>query len=167
MLSPVEQTFQRQVRAYLAPHGTHLSKVLERLIQHRYPPEVAVIDFEVFSDGFTTGFPVRAFFLDHHNTEFFQFIDGKAAYPCPVDPGLLEIDSVYPEKLENELTSASPESDPWHLATEEFLTWFHSCWLSAGGNGFGLHATIAHHDSTKELNLLTGAVQPRGASFSA
>lgn len=167
MLLPAEQAFQSQVRACLAPHRDHLSEVLGRLIQHRYPPEVAAIDFEVFSDGFTTGFPVRAFFLDRYNNEFFQFIGGKAVYPCPVDPGLLELDYVYPEELEDELTSASPEGDPWHLATEEFLVWFRSCWLSAGGNGFCLRATIAHHDSTEELNLLTGAVQPRGASFVA
>jgi hypothetical protein len=167
MLLPAEQTFQHQVRACLAPHRVQLSEVLGRLIQHRYPAEVAAIDFEVFSDGFTTGFPVRAFFLDRYNTEFFQFIDGKAVYPCPIDPGLLDIDSVYPEELEDELTSASPESDPWHLATEELFKWFRSCWLSAGGNKFGLYATIAHHDSSQELNLLTGAIQQRGASFVA
>ena len=167
MLSAPEQKFQRLVRASLAALEPSLTPVLASLIGHKYPSEVVALDFEVFSDEFTSGFPVRVFFLDRRNTEFFVWVDGKATYPSPVDPGLLDIDCVYPEEIEEELTIASPESDPWHIATNELFDWFMNCWRKAGGNNFRFAASIAHHDSTTELNLINGKTQPRGYAFSA
>ena len=162
-----EQQFQQKVRESLDCLTPQLVPVLTALVQHKYPPEVAAIDFEIFSDAFCSQFPVRAFFLDSNNTEFFLFVDGQATYPSPIDPGLLEIDCVYPQLLEDDLSEASPECDPWHLATLELLRGFQSCWDKSGGRGFHLAATIAHHDSSEELNLLTGEVQCRGSSFGA
>ena len=165
MKSAPEQEFQQLVRAGLAALDADLTRALASLVRHEYPTEVLALDFEVFSDGFTRGFPVRAFFLDHQNSEFFIYVDGQATYPSPVDPGLLEIDCVYPEEIEEALTSASPESDPWHIATAELFDWFLACWRKAGGNSFRLLATLAHHDSSTELNLITGNTQRRGVAF--
>jgi len=151
-----EHTFQQQVRTCLEALSARLVPVLAELIHHNYPREVVALDFEIFSDGFTSQFPVRAFFLDANHTEYFLFVDGQATYPSPVDPGLLDVEGIYPQELEDELVAASPESDPWDLATVEFLSWFQSCWNQAGGNEFPLAATLAHHDSTKKINLLTG-----------
>ncbi|MGN6481476.1 hypothetical protein [Luteibacter sp.] len=130
--------------------------MLEALVHHQYPPQVVALQFEAFSDGFTYEFPVRAFFVDSDNCEFFLYVDGEATYPSPVDPGLLEIDCVYPYALEEKLESESPDSDAWRLATEELFNWFLSCWQKAGGRKFPLSATISRHDFRSALDLMTG-----------
>jgi hypothetical protein len=71
-----------------------LVAVLRQLVEHEYPKEVVSIDFEVFTYGFTEGFPVRAFFMDSTNSEYFVAIDGSYRYPSPVDPDLLHIKRV-------------------------------------------------------------------------
>ena len=167
MASDPENIFRVRVREHLNTLEPGLVAVLASLIWHKYPKEVAVLDFEVFSDGFTSGFPARAFFMDKSNSEFFLRVNGKAQYPSPVDPGLLSVPEVYPQALEDVLVAESPESDPWHLATSEFIDWFRQCWVKAGGKDFRLMATIAHHDSSQELNLKTGQWQARGNSFGA
>jgi hypothetical protein len=167
MLSGPEERFQRLVRASLAALETNFAPILGALIRHKYPDEVAAVDFEVFSDEFTSGFPVRAFFLDRSNTEFVTDVGGKATYPIPVNPCLLEIDRVYPLEIEEQLVASSPDSDPWQIATAELFEWFLACWGKAGGSGFRLAATIAHHDSSTELNLINGKTQPRGYAFGA
>jgi hypothetical protein len=164
-MSIADLTFQQHVRSSLSQLDGSLIPVLETLISHQYPAQVAALDFEIFSDGFTTGFPVRAFFLDSQNSEFFVYVDGQATYPSPVDPDLIQVDCVYPVELEDQLESESPGSDPWHIATAELLEWFLSCWQKAGGQQFSLAATIAHHDSSSELNLITGKTQRRGLAF--
>ena len=167
MASDPQSTFRERVREHLATLEQQFLPVLASLVSHKYPKDVAVLDFEVFSDSFTSGFPARAFFMDNSNSEFFLYVNGEAQYPCPVDPELLNVDQIYPESLESDLTTESPESDPWGLATAEFIAWFHSCWSKSGGKAFSLAATIAPHDSSEEFNLKTGQWQPRGSSFGA
>src|SRR5262245_62531141 len=94
--------FQAQVVAHLEPLTDKLIAVLGRLVGYPHVPEVDILEFEVFCDGFTQMFPVRAFFLDSQNCEYFIYRDGKAHYPCDVDPGLLELEQVYPATLEDE-----------------------------------------------------------------
>jgi hypothetical protein len=162
-----EQMFRQQVRACLHRLTPELVTALTALIRHSYPPEVVWLDFEIFSDSFCSGFPVRAFFLDASNTEFFLYVDGEATYPSPIDPGLLDIAGVYPEQLEVQLANASPECDAWSAATLELVSWFQACWDHAGGREFRLFATIAEHDSSDEINLISGVTQRRGAGCSA
>ena len=167
MMSTGELKFQEQVRAALAELSTSMVTALQALVDYRYPEQVAALDFEIFSDSFTSGFPARAFFLDRRNCEYFLMVNGQATYPSPVDPGLLDIDCVYPVELEDQLELESPGSDPWHIATEEFFQWFLGCWHMAGGRDFPLPATIAPHDSSSELDLITGRTQPRGCYFAS
>jgi hypothetical protein len=155
-MSIAEMAFKEDVRSSLSRLDGQLIPVLEALVRHQYPPQVVALQFEVFSDGFTCEFPVRAFFVDSKNCEFFLYVDGEATYPSPVDPGLLEIDCVYPVALEEKLESESPDSDAWRLATEELFSWFLSCWQNAGGREFPLGATISRHDFRSELDLVTG-----------
>jgi hypothetical protein len=161
MTSDSELEFRRLVRARLGELDESLTRVLEKLITHKYPNEVVAVDFELFSDGFTSGFPVRAYLVDQTNSEFFVCQNGREEYPSPVDPELLEIECVYPDEAEDQLTSADPEADPWHLASCEFFEWFLACWRKAGGRYFPLAATIAHHDSSTEINLINGETQTR------
>jgi hypothetical protein len=165
VMDSADQEFRRQVGLCLGALNSDIEPLLRRLIQHDYPLEVAAIDFEVFSDGFTSEFPIRCYFLDSNNCEFFVYEDGKATYPSPVDPGLLLLDGVYPSELESELEARSPDSDPWSIAADVFFGWFLSRWRAAGGAAFKRFATLAHHDSGSEVNLMTGARQPRGNSF--
>lgn len=158
------QEFKSGVRACLEALDKDIEPVLAQLVTHRYPLEVAAIDFEVFVDGFTQGFPVRAFFMDLDNSEFFIFSDGKAEYPSPVDPKLLNIPCVYPQEFEDTFTEDDEEFDPWAHATEVLIDWFSKRWVAAGGFGFLLRATIAAHDSVREFNLNTLTWQGRGNS---
>jgi hypothetical protein len=150
-----ELIFRNAVRKSLAKLDTRISESLRSLIQHSYPPEVAALAFEVFSDGFTDSFPVRAFFLDRFNTEYFVMMDGVANYPSPIDPGLIDIDGVYSEKIEEKLQRASPNADSWEIATDELIKWFSGHWLNCGGDKFSLRASISAHDSRMKFNLKT------------
>jgi hypothetical protein len=153
--------FRRAVRSHLTALTSSLQPVLEALVQYDYPREVVRLDFEVFSDCFTSQFPVRAFFVDRDNTEFFLFESGVARFPSPVDPGLLQIHGVYPEALENELIARDPSEDPWSIATAELIGWFWESWKSAGGEHFPLVAAISHHDSSQEFDLRAGRWRSR------
>jgi hypothetical protein len=160
-----ELTFRKSVQRSLAKLDPQITSALLSLIKHPYPPEVFALSFEVFSDGFTSGFPVRVFFMDRSNTEHFVVEDGVANYPSPIDPGLIEIECVYPEKLEEALEKKAPELDIWEVATEELINWFAGHWNRSGGAKFPLAATIACHDSSKEFNLKSGLWQPSYAVF--
>lgn len=156
-----EQKFKAGVRHYLDALDLVVTPILAKLIAYRYPLEVVGIDFEIFVDGFTQEFPMRAFFLDSDNSEFFLYVDGKAEYPSPVDPQLICISGVYPQEFEDEFTESDDEFDAWRHATEVFISWFSERWQSAGGAEFELRATIAPHDSANEFNLKTAKWQRR------
>lgn len=149
----IEEEFRGKVAEYLDRLTDHLTSVLKKLIEYRYPIEVDMLAFEIFVDGFSSEFPVRVFFMDKDNSEHFIYIDGKAEYPSPVDPSLLEIDYVYPYELEEEYTGRDESLDPWGIATNELIKWFSKCWLLTGGESFRLKANIAPHDSNYEFNL--------------
>ena len=150
----VDQAFREKVTYHLSRLTDDIKPVLKALIDHDYPKDVVSLAFEVFVDGFTEEFPVRVFFMDAENSEHFVYVDGKAEYPSPVDPGLLNIDHVYPPELEEEYTNKSDTLDPWWIATEALIEWFSKCWLAAGGGTFKLKATIAPHDSNNAFNLV-------------
>ncbi|MBU2714424.1 hypothetical protein [Zooshikella harenae] len=149
----IEEEFKGKVAEHLDRLSADLTPVLKKLIEYGYPKEVDMLAFEIFIDGFSSGFPVRAFFMDEDNSEHFVYIDGKAEYPSPVDPDLLKIDHVYPYELEEEYTNRDESLDPWHIATNELIEWFSKCWLAAGGKSFKLKANIAPHDSNHEFDL--------------
>src|SRR5262249_13658805 len=142
-----------------------LVAVLRQLVQHDYPPEVISVDFEVFSDTWSEGFPARAFFMDRSNCEYFIFVNGKAEYPSPVDPGLLDVPHIITPEYADSVFDRDPNLDTFTLGTEEFIPWFAACWRKAGGAAFKLRATIAEHDHTQEFNLVSGQWQDRHAAF--
>ncbi len=148
-----EQEFTEKVGGYLDKLTDKLQPILKQLIEHDYPQEVVTLAFEVFVDGFTSQFPVRVFFMD---------IDGKAAYPSPVNAHLLDIDHVYPDEFEEEYIEKDEDLDPWQIATNALIEWFSKCWIAAGGHSFKLNANIAPHDSHYEFNLVDSQWQERG-----
>jgi len=150
----MEKEFREIVRSYLEMLNEDLEEVLKKLINYQFPEEVKSLDFEIFSDGFTEGFPVRAFFMDIDNTEFFVYRDGKAEYPSPVDPGLLNINNVFPSEIEEIYEEKDEDFNSWGIATEELTEWFAIRWIDAGGGKFNLKASIAHHDSLRKYDLV-------------
>ena len=167
MDGPMEDRFRQEVRENLSRIEDALVAVLGQLANFTYPDEIAAIDFEVLGDAFSSQFPARAFFLDKSNCEYFVEVDGKATYPSPVDPELLHITGIYSQEFEDECIADAPDLDPWSIATEEFILWFHLCWGKAGGSSLKLAATLAHHDSSREFNLQSGQWQARGTAFRA
>ena len=149
-----EVRFREGVKAYLSALNGDIEKVLSKLLKYDYPSAVKSIDFEIFVDGYSDEFPVRAFFMDEDNSEYFIYKNGKAEYPSPVDPGLLNIPYVYPQEFEDEFTDDDENFDPWSLATEEFISWFSERWLAVGGAFFKLSATIAPHDTMHVFDLV-------------
>jgi hypothetical protein len=157
----IEEEFRENVAEHINRLTDDLVPVLKKLIEHDYPKEVETLAFEIFVDGFSSEFPVRVFFMDKDNSEYFIMNEGKAEYPSPVDPDLLDLDYVYPYELEEEYTSRDESLDPWNVATNELIEWFSKCWLSAGGKSFKLKASIAPHDSNHEFNLKEGKWEER------
>ncbi|MBL4770905.1 MAG: hypothetical protein JKY61_07140 [Planctomycetes bacterium] len=149
-----EQEFQRHVNDALEPHSQALISVLRQLVLHDYPHEVVSVEFEVFPQSFPSGFPVRAFFMDKDNTEFFISKDGAPAYPSPVDPELLELSRVYRADAAKDLLDADPDADDLTLAGEALIPWFSRCWLEAGGAVFTRSATISLHDGGRFFDLV-------------
>lgn len=149
----IEEEFKVKIAAHLNRLTDDIMPVLRELIEYDYPKEVDALAFEIFVDGFSSEFPVRAFFMDADDSEYFIMVDGKAEYPSPVDPRLLKIDYVYPYDFEEEYTEKDDSLDPWHVATNELIEWFSKCWLAAGGKHFKLNANIAPHDGNHEFDL--------------
>lgn len=150
----VEAEFRSAVNRHLKPLRNDLILVLEKLIAHNYPAEVELLAFEVFSDCFWQNFPVRVFFMDSSNNEFFIEKDGEAAYPSPVDPGLLDIKYVYPRELEESFGQRDATLDVCSAAATELIAWFIGCWKAAGGERFTRKATIAIHDHPDYYDLM-------------
>ncbi|MEZ7500849.1 hypothetical protein QO189_00015 [Psychrobacter sp. Arc29] len=58
----IEQEFSAKVQEHLHGLTSSIEPVLKELIEYNYLKEVVSLEFEIFADGFTQGFPVRAFF---------------------------------------------------------------------------------------------------------
>lgn len=153
-MSSIKKQFQEDVRKYLDRLTDQLIPVLKQLVEYSYVPEVKSLDFEVFCDGFTYGFPVRAYFMDEDNCEHFIYINGQAQYPCPINPDLLEIERVYPAELEEMYFQQDEDLDIFTVAGETLINWFVECWEKAGGLSFPLQAHIALHDDIRTFDLV-------------
>jgi hypothetical protein len=160
-----EDEFRAAIRPYFDRLTPQLLPLLGALIDYSYPEEVAVLSFQIFSDGFTNRFPIRAFFIDRNNNEHFEYVDGVAKYPSPVDPGLLKVRGVYPAQFEAQFSSAAPLLDPWAVAADECVMWFSACWTRSGSYRFHRLAVIADHDAAQEFDLQSRQWQPLYASF--
>ncbi|MBU5617193.1 hypothetical protein KPY62_08845 [Psychrobacter sp. TAE2020] len=77
----IEQRFRKEVQNHLSNLSSDIKPVLKQLMEYNYPKEVVSLEFEVFADGFTQGFPVMTFFMDESNSEHFIDVDGQAQYP--------------------------------------------------------------------------------------
>ena len=157
----IEQEFSAKVQEYLNRLTSSIKPVLKELIEYNYPKEVVSLEFEIFADGFTRGFPVKAFFMDSDDSEHFVYVNGEAQYPSPVDPELLEIEYVYPYKLEGKYVNQDEKFDLWSIAIDELIQWFSQCWKEVGGGLFKLKANIAPHDNDEVYNLVESKWQER------
>lgn len=157
----IEQEFSEKVLEHLYGLTASIKPVLKELIEYDYPKEVVSLEFEIFADGFTQGFPVRAFFMDAGNSEHFVYVNGEAQYPSPVAPELLEIEHVYPYELEEKYINEDEEFDLWSIAIDELIQWFSECWKEVGGESFQLKANIAPHDNDEVYNLVDSKWQDR------
>ncbi len=157
MQNGLAKRFHAAVTERLGFLGSSLVPVLQQLVEHHYPDEVVSLDFEVFTDGFTQGFPVRAFFIDSENSEHFVFVDGRPEYPSPVNPQLLTIECVYGDDLEARFLEEDGDLDTFTLAGEALIPWFAECWRRAGGLEFHRAATIRLHDDPRVFDLVRGA----------
>jgi hypothetical protein len=150
----LKQQFQQEVRNHLDQLTDQLVPILKQLIEYPYVPEVKSLDFEIFCDGFTEGFPVRAFFMDEDNCEHFIYVEGQAQYPCPINPGLLDIPHVYPDELEERYSQQDEDLDTFTAAGEALIPWFAECWQQAGGLSFPRQAQIMLHDDIEAFDLV-------------
>jgi hypothetical protein len=165
MTDDVAEEFKAAIREGLRVYEDSLIAMLRLVVTHNYPSDIVAVDFEVFPDSWSHGFPARAFFLDESNSEHFIYVDGEARYPSAVDPGLLNVPYIITREREESFCRRNPGLDTFTLGTEEFIPWFAGCWRQAGGLTFALRATIADHDSDREFNLLTNEWQDRYAAF--
>jgi hypothetical protein len=157
-----EGEFQQSIERALELHTQALVSVLRELVRYNYPSEVVSVDFEVFPDSFTSGFPVRAFFIDETNSEYFVVVGDEARYPSPVDPGLLNIPRVYDLSLEKALAVECPHADAFTLAGGVIISWFARCWAEAGGLRFSRQSSICLHDDLRVYDLVAGRWRTQG-----
>ncbi|MGD0383912.1 MAG: hypothetical protein ABSA77_10345 [Thermoguttaceae bacterium] len=150
----VAQRFQDGVLSYLEPLTEKLINVLHRLIEYPFVPEVSCLAFEVFYDSFSEFFPIRVFFLDEFNNEYFIHVNGQAEYPCDVNPGLLDIPSVYPHEFIKQFCAEDPNIDYFTLSSKALIPWFSKCWHIAGGGNFQRKAIIRIHDGSQYFDLI-------------
>ncbi|WP_299443448.1 hypothetical protein [uncultured Aquimarina sp.] len=150
----MESEFRDKVKEYLTKLNIEIEDVIKKLISFEYPNEVISLDFEVFSDGFTENFPVRVFFMDKENCEFFIYNNNKAEYPSPVDPGLLNIHCVYNYEFLQKFEKHDENFDSWGIATDELIKWFIIRWLNSGGEKFKLNASIKAHHLCDKFDLI-------------
>lgn len=142
-----EAEFQRRVERLDAA----LVEALTVVVTHEYPPEVAGVSFEVFSDGFPNRFPVHMYLMDTDD----NWLD-EDSFATPVTPGLLELDELYGPELSQALHASSPDSNDWALATQTLIRWFAERWHNAGGAQFDRRAWIQHHDDWARFDLVAG-----------
>ena len=157
----IEQEFSAKVQEHLQALTASINPVLKELIEYNYPKEVVSLEFEIFADGFTQGFPVRAFFMNANDSEHFVYVNGEAQYPSPVEPELLEIEHVYPYELEEKYINQDEDFDPWSIAIDKLIQWFSECWREMGGELFQLKANIAPHDNNQAYNLVESEWEER------
>jgi hypothetical protein len=157
----IEQEFREKVQEHLDKLILDIKPVLKELIEYNYPKEVVSLKFEIFANGFTQGFPVRAFFMDSNDSEHFVYVNGEAQYPSPVDPELLDIEYVYPYELEEKYINQDEDFNPWSIAIDELIQWFSECWKEMGGESFKLKANIAPHDNDQAYNLIESKWEER------
>ena len=157
----IEQEFSEKVQEHLQALTASMKPVLKELIGYDYPKEVVSLEFEIFADGFTQGFPVRAFFMDSNDSEHFVYINGEAQYPSPVEPELLKIEYVYPYELEEKYINQDEGFDPWSIAIDELIQWFSECWKEVGGESFQLKSDISPNYNDKAYNLIESKWEER------
>jgi hypothetical protein len=92
--------------------------------------------------------------LDAEYTEVFLYEGGKAKYPSPVDPGLLDLEQVYSPELEQAMAANCPGCDYLTLAGMTLISWFGERWTEAGGLQFSRQAHIALHDDRESYDLV-------------
>ena len=151
-----QKEFEREVDTHLQRLNDDIEDVLRQLIEQDYPEAVKGLAFEVFPDSFTSEFPVKVFFMDKYNAQYFVFDQGKPEVPSDVPPELLDIDEVYPYELEDEYELKADDFDPWDVATHALIQWFSTRWQAAGGDKFALNACITPTDTMDDFNLKTG-----------
>ena len=158
--SETEQQFVEGVRQYLNALHTPLLAELRQLIALPLPDDLAVLSFEVFSDGFTDRFPVVAYPMDSEASQLNWPELGEG-------DELLKGAVTYPESFEESFKVRGRfPFDAWSLATHNALIpWFAQVWLEAGGGAFPIPATIGHHDGAEEFNLQTGEWQDVNSLF--
>ena len=59
--------------------------------------------------------------MDEDNCEHFGYVDGQAQYPCPINPGMLEIERVYLPELEEMYFEQDEDLDTFTVAGETFV----------------------------------------------
>jgi hypothetical protein len=113
------EEFRLTLREGLRSLEDSLIAVLRQLVEYDYPPEVVAVDFEVFSHTWSQGFPARAFFMNESNSEHFVYVDGKAEYPSPVDPALLDVPQIITPEYDESVFERDPEFDTFTLDAQE------------------------------------------------
>lgn len=146
----VQDQLKDAVRAELAPLTGGVSAAIGKLTTFAYPPAVTRLDFEIFPDS---GFPVRVFFMDADNCEYFTFVEGRATYPSPIAPELFELDHAAAKTLVNTFLDMDEGLPVYEIIAETIIAWFAECWKASASAAFALDAAIALHDSRDSFDL--------------
>ncbi len=135
---------QMAVQQSLDNYSDHLISELSRSVLTLRHPNAFFLSFDVYSEGFSTGFPVIWRLYAHDYTEMAK------------GPQLLQdISCLVPSEVIDAEAYRAADLDTWNIAFHSLVAWFGECWRQAGGLQFPYPVQIGHADDIEAIDLKT------------
>jgi hypothetical protein len=144
--------YKQWVRGLLDRLSLALESQLRAIVNYRFHPRVALLDTEIFPDGFRESIPMRMFLIDAQGNETFH---DDPAYFLPSSIGILEeVQEVIPQhEADRQKLYADAGIDTLEIEMATLVEWFAACWIRADGQQCKLPAYICYHDDKASFDL--------------
>ncbi|MBW9146548.1 hypothetical protein KTC92_07275 [Clostridium sp. CM027] len=124
-----------------------------KISNFNFHPEIEVLDFEIFNEGFTSGFYIRMFSMTRDANEFFhdEKIDGDIYFSGGYDL-LQEVEHIFSyDEIEHyeELGIDAYEEDSFEL-----IRWFSEIWKKIIGTKINIPSYLCLHDDIRSFDLI-------------
>ncbi|MBX4261571.1 hypothetical protein KTC96_02525 [Clostridium estertheticum] len=149
----MSDTYRNKVRTYLEKFSSDLSDGLMKLSNFNFHPEIEVLDFVIFNEGFTSEFSIRMFCMTRDANEFSHDIknDGDTYFSGGYDL-LQQIEHIfsydeleYYEKL---------GIDFYKEDSIELIKWFSEIWNKIIAGKINIPSYLCLHDDMRSFDLI-------------
>jgi len=133
---------QMAIQQHLDEYTDRLTSELSRFVLTLRHSDAYLLSFDIYSEGFSTGFPVVWRLYSRDYTELAE------------GPQLLQdIPFLVPSEVIDAEEYEAAEIDTWSVAFDALIAWFGGCWRDAGGLSFPYPAQIGHADDIEAIDL--------------